>query len=194
MENDMSRLLKTMISVAILIIFVATTLYYRPRIKEYIEARKRAEPIIAMLRQGTSIDTIGNAVNMITGHRFVTDTNTVTGEVSHYVMEKLPDFEPLSRTAAEMVQKEIIRVLPGVSGVDELHTLIESLTSFKEQGTLAVRETDWKVVIEATDRYNSQMPPKSPFGLFVSTDKDGNKYVNGGQLDEHRRPYAHRKP
>ncbi len=164
------------ISVAIIIFTVLAAIMFLPSAKEYMEARKRAHPIIAMLRQGTTFESIGKAVNAISGHRYVTDTNAVTGKVSHTVVEKLPDFEPLSKMAAIMVQTEIIRMLPSLEDKGALSNIFGAILWFDAQGTLDLTDADWQIVEAAVDRYNRQQKPgQGGYGIVVA--EDGTKQI-----------------
>jgi hypothetical protein len=164
------------ISVAIIMFAVLAAILFLSSAKEYMDARKRAQPIVAMLRQGTIFESIGKAVNAISGHRYVTDTNAVTGEVRHTVVEKLPDFEPLSKMAAKMVQTEIIRVLPSLAEKDALSCIFLAILNFEGQGTLDLTDADWQIVEAAVDRYSRQQKPdQGGFGIVVS--EDGTKQM-----------------
>lgn len=143
-----------------------------PQMMDQVAARKEAEPIFILLRQGK----LKEACIASRGLRFVTRTNVVTGIVSDSVIENLPDFKPLSPKAAAMVQREIIRQLPEENDESRLFGVFGALMHFYEHGTLALQDADWKVVEAAMERYNAQEEPRTPF--FVDTDSDGKKRVS----------------
>lgn len=167
------------IIVCIAVVFIVVVAAIVPKTIKYYAARKRADPIILMLRQSTNYyDGIGRAVNSIGGLRFVTRTNAVTGVVSDYHLDKNPDFKPLSKQAAAMVQDVIIRRLPHLEDTVALNYLFRALMAFREQDTLTLSDADWHVVEDAMDRFNSQQKPDQ-IQYHVSLAPDGVRWVSG---------------
>ncbi len=139
-----------------------------PRVKEEIEARRRTEPIVAMLRKGTN-ESIVDAKLAITGYQYA--------DATRKKRIPIPDFTPLPPRAAEKVQREIIRTFPGVDHDVSLVVLFISLLWMElEDRTLALDDADWRVVEDAMRRYNA-MQPAGGERWYIYVEPDGRKRI-----------------